>query len=512
MRILAQGGMDWDQGFFAVDNGPIYEDQKWRLQLQEDGSYAIVNMRSGRRVLARSGSDGGTGFAAIRSDGPIREEERWWLINQERDEGGKWLLELDAAMSKNARLGEQFKVKVGEALSLTSELKSAHVKFNQVLATHQSEAEQLTQRVLVEKRVNMKLAEQVVATRNETLLIRSDLQMEKDAKARLVEERDTALGKLHAVNLQMQVEKSAKEVLMEEVEAKKGVLGCLWRFPMDDPVLHTCKLVLLTVALVFISIFLPYLRHRLQAAHCRATTLAAELSTARAAKGHLAEENAKKQARIAELEHSLERLEAPANPHVDLGFDFAYRVFNMELDQSTMRFIKIQCPGVAHEDIEVQLIFNGCEVTIARKASQGVEAITWRRQFYWKPSEGLFEFKEDQMQLEHGFLHLVFKAYTYQTRVIRFPQHFNLDSGDNDGCWDFEADENEDALNEFWGETTDLTLMKPDSYIDTESTASTRRKSTGQESTASTPRKQLDFCPPSPPKRRRPGSSSSTPR
>merc|ERR1719160_2384560 len=60
MRILAQGGMDWDQGFFAVDNGPIYEDQKWRLQLQEDGSYAIVNMRSGRRVLARSGSDGGT--------------------------------------------------------------------------------------------------------------------------------------------------------------------------------------------------------------------------------------------------------------------------------------------------------------------------------------------------------------------------------------------------------------------------------------------------------------------
>jgi len=194
----------------------------------------------------------------------------------------------------------------------------------------------------------------------------------------------------------------------------------------------------LAFAVIAISMVLPCVRHRLRAAHSKAAILTAELENVHSSKVHLEDDNIKKQAIIVKLEQDLDRLEDPPYPAGDLGHDFAFQVFHTDQDQSTMRLIKVQCPGVAHEDIEVQLIFNGCEVTISRKASQGVGATTWRRRFYFKPSEGLFEFKEDQMQLEHGFLHLVFAAYTFQSRFIRFPRHFALDSIDEDamskGC------------------------------------------------------------------------------
>jgi hypothetical protein len=142
--------------------------------------------------------------------------------------------------------------------------------------------------------------------------------------------------------------------------------------------------------------------------------------------------------------HGKQSSEAP--PAVDvgseeLGFDFAFQVFSKNCDQSGTRLVKIQCPGVAHEDVEVQVIFNGCDVVIRRKASQGVRAVTWRRRFAFRPSEGLFEFAADQMQLERGFLHLVFKDNAFQKRVVRFPQHFSLDSTDNDLRWECEEDE-----------------------------------------------------------------------
>merc|ERR1712232_252895 len=109
--------------------------------------------------------------------------------------------------------------------------------------------------------------------------------------------------------------------------------------------------------------------------------------------------------------------------------------------------------------------------TIQRKASWGVEATTWRKQFCWPPSEGLFEFKEDHMQVEQGFLHLVFKAYNFQSRVIRFPQHFSIDCTDYDMMWEYSAEDTV-TLDE---SSADLAPAKPDSYLDTESTASTPR-------------------------------------
>lgn len=229
----------------------------------------------------------------------------------------------------------------------------------------------------------------------------------------------------------------------------------------------------LALAVVATSVFLPYLGHRLQAARGKASHLASELQIVRAAAEQFVEDSEQKRARIAELEQPcFDCCQDPADFAGELGYDFAWKIFNVEQDQATMRFVKIQCPGVCHEDIEVQLIYNGCEVTIRRKASRGVEATTWRKQFSWQPSEGLFEFKEDQMQVEQGFLHLVFKAFNFQSRVIRFPQHFSIDSSDNDMLWEYSAEEAA-QLDE---SSTDLAPMKPDSYLDTESTASTPRK------------------------------------
>merc|ERR1712232_753846 len=123
-----------------------------------------------------------------------------------------------------------------------------------------------------------------------------------------------------------------------------------------------------------------------------------------------------------------------------LGFDFGFQIFDTELEQESVRLIKVQCPGVEHSDIEVRLLFNGCEPTVWRKASRGVQATKWSRRFQFRPSDGLFEFREELMRLEKGYLQLVFRTYSFQSRVIRFPQHFSLADSDTDHNWEYPAD------------------------------------------------------------------------
>jgi len=120
-----------------------------------------------------------------------------------------------------------------------------------------------------------------------------------------------------------------------------------------------------------------------------------------------------------------------------LGMDFTYNISDEMIDQEKVRSIKIQCPGVRHSDVSVEIIFNGCVVTISRQPSQGVGAFEWVQRFQFRPSEGLFEFKEDQATLECGFLTLVFRAYDFQSRPFRFPVHFDMSAADPDGTYDF---------------------------------------------------------------------------
>merc|ERR1712113_1161520 len=93
-----------------------------------------------------------------------------------------------------------------------------------------------------------------------------------------------------------------------------------------------------------------------------------------------------------------------------------------------LRFIKIQCSGVQHSDVQIDILDNGCVVKIHRQPSRGVEACEWRKKFQFRPSDGRFELREDQIVLERGYLVIVFRAYKTQTRVFRFPPTFDIAS------------------------------------------------------------------------------------
>jgi len=141
---------------------------------------------------------------------------------------------------------------------------------------------------------------------------------------------------------------------------------------------------------------------------------------------------------------------------------------------------------VKHSNVEVELIFNGCEVLIRRQASLGVEGTLWKKRFQFRPSDGLFEFREEQMQLEDGFLQLVFRACAFHNRRVLFPRHFSLSDTDCDACWDYSAggETDVDDIEAWWHDNGSLTPVSgnrvaykvhssPD--VDTESTASTAR-------------------------------------
>jgi len=113
--------------------------------------------------------------------------------------------------------------------------------------------------------------------------------------------------------------------------------------------------------------------------------------------------------------------------------DMSFCITDEWRDQEMDRVITIQCPGVRHCDVVVNFVFNGCIVKISR-------AIEWEKGFQFRPSEGLFEFKEDQAKLEQGLLQLVFRTYDIQSRVFRFPHHFDLSAADNDATWTFPID------------------------------------------------------------------------
>lgn len=396
MRILAKSGFDMQNEFFTIKDGPIYQDQRWRLISQADGSYTIVNAKSDRRILARSGDLGWvSGFGAIAQTEPISEDQMWWLINQERDETGRLLQELQEEKGKSS-----------EAVRLTLELQS----FAQ--------------------------ASGIVP--------------------------GTACGV--AVPCQPQ-----------EREVDDG-----------SAMLLVGVAVTLLATLAAITAF-SY-RRLMRAEVNRNQRMAFDFQQERSKQTRLASELKDKQDRVAHLEQEF-CLELSSMAKVgggvgDSGLDFGFHMLDTEVDRETARLIKIQCPGVEHNDVEVQLIFNGCDVTIQRRASCGVEATTWKKRFQFRPADGLFEFKEDQMQLEHGFLHIVFRAYRFQSRVIRFPKHFPLATTDSDKWWEYPEDgavcpgsgrprPRKGKVTALKVSPDMLSVGKAASHIDTESTAST---------------------------------------
>jgi len=115
---------------------------------------------------------------------------------------------------------------------------------------------------------------------------------------------------------------------------------------------------------------------------------------------------------------------------------FALQTSKTQVDGVDCRLVRVQCPGVRHQDIEVKLVPNGCHLSLRRPRTDDLQEATWQTRCCFDFAEGLFEFVEDQMQLEHGFLTLLFRQTHYQDRTIRFAQHFSLDAFDNELRWE----------------------------------------------------------------------------
>lgn len=354
-RILAQGSSEWNRGFFAVAQGPIYKDQKWHLVPQKDGSFAIRNMKSGRRMSILTEADRPQGFGAVLPEMPHNQSQSWWLINQDRDEGARFRLELEAS-----RIGQEL---------LRNELDASRAT------------------------------------------IRS-LSLDRESLSRQLDVSHTTIRSL-TLDLETHLAASANVIAPDFVDLLFS---------------HRLMLVLgISMGLAGLAARATYQR----------TVWKSDCEQARA--------------HIEQLEAQLSSQRSEGDSHDEkkcdelngqgFGFDFGFRVLDAKVANETSRLVKIQCPGVEHRDVEIQLLFNGCEVTIHRRVSCGLEATTWTKRFEFPPREGLFEFKEDQMRLEHGFLNLVFRAYAFQSRAVRFPNHFALEATDSDLWWDYPDDD-----------------------------------------------------------------------
>lgn len=118
-----------------------------------------------------------------------------------------------------------------------------------------------------------------------------------------------------------------------------------------------------------------------------------------------------------------------------LGCDFDFLIYDSSGEQEKIRTVKIQCPGVSHRAVNCEIIPNGCIVTIQREATDTIMAITWTKKFQFSPSDGLFDFQQERMELEEGFLVIIFRKCTNGSRHVRFPEHYSMSASDFERCW-----------------------------------------------------------------------------
>jgi len=527
MRVLAQSAADGEDGFFAVDHGPIYQDQRWRLSPQIDGSYAMENIKSDRRILTRKGTDGMQRFGAMASTGPAQNDETWWLINQERDETARIVAELQSEKGRVAKLAEQAAVaknasaelmqrlqdalelerklthdsescknKSFDMLTVLQEERSSKAKLVQDVESHQNEMERLQSALLMERGEKERLLSEVSGQQDEQRQQELQLAGAQAAQSKLNQYLNACSSKSASIALELQSLKAAKARLLDVLSTMSNqvlTLKTQLRAVTDANFELVSKLRFLETQP---ECWMPKVELDM-GSQLLVTVLVIAILAAIASCGRhhvcLVSEVRVKSKRISMLEQELHAevgdMVCVGDSDSGLGSDFGFCVFNTEINQEVVRLIKVQCPGVKHSDVEIELIFNGCEVTIHRQASRGVASATWKRRFQFKPSDGLFEFREEQMMLEDGFLQLVFRASGFQNRRVLFPRHFNLSESDADACWDYSVDlemDKRDEADAWWNEPAG-----PESGLaacgehagkvcsvadgDTESTASTAR-------------------------------------
>lgn len=494
LRMVAKSGADGDTDFFVIDGGPVYQDQKWFFNRQTDGSYVISNSKSGRRITVLSDGNGPSKIAALLSYGPLLPEQAWWLINQERDvssrlvsellaeraasvdlcqgaaafrtETANLMLRLEEAQGTNGELLVELEKQRANASRWMHELTLAietKTKLKAELEVKELAAARMVKDLHSRRNDTVELANKVRAKDMEITDVASELLREKAEVLRLANVIDALRAELVRVSADLQISKLSNAELLEEIQANDS-----WRHlaTFSFQVHSYTQVLLVGIALVLVG---------------------ALMSSCKRQRLNLIAEVSEQRALVARLQQDLEEDCVMQTGEVvgELGFDFGYQIINRVVNGETERLIKIQCPGVSYADVDINLIFNGCDVAMQRRATCGTEATSWQKRFRFRTSDGLFEFKEDQMQLERGFLQLVFRAYTFRSRLIRLPRQFSLAASDTDQCWDYPDYDDISSCYEgvSWLEpatsssVADPVLAAPTSrsksYADTESTAST---------------------------------------
>jgi len=115
-----------------------------------------------------------------------------------------------------------------------------------------------------------------------------------------------------------------------------------------------------------------------------------------------------------------------------LDADFSFQTFDEKAGQDSLRIIKIKCPGVHRDDVLIDVLCDGCIVTIDRKSSHGVGAAEWVKHFQFN-SLRRYDLMDDKISLDGGFLTLCFQPF--RGRVFRFPQHFDMSLEDSEDSW-----------------------------------------------------------------------------
>jgi len=176
---------------------------------------------------------------------------------------------------------------------------------------------------------------------------------------------------------------------------------------------------------------------------------ASSLNTERSKVARLEQELQMRQGHVMQLEQEMMKAEDMAGV-TDTVFPFT--VQDEDSAQDRVRLVKIHCPSASQGDIQVEIIRNGCVVTIQRSDISPEES--WSKRFQFRDSEGTYEFKEDQAMLENGYLQLAFRVYAPQRRSFRLPAPVALPS--------FEARELPQTLPLAFEEATTAQQAPPD--------------------------------------------------
>lgn len=105
------------------------------------------------------------------------------------------------------------------------------------------------------------------------------------------------------------------------------------------------------------------------------------------------------------------------------GRDFDCSVMEECLGDGAMRLIKIHSSGLCDHIMVVDLICNGCIVSIRKPTPDADEMVLWTQQFQFGLSEGLFDLVEDETTLDEDLLQLTFRTRACESHSLRFQQH-----------------------------------------------------------------------------------------